>query len=103
MGRGMDWLPRLASVNHLLTRPLCESGDCPNFDFLVRECELQAAQVGGLAGTQGDSVGATEYFKGCLKTRGLSWAPCERGEPECRFLRRFQTRRVTALPSFIVD
>ena len=47
-----------------------DSGDCPNFDFLVRECELQAAQVGGLAGTRGGSVGATEHFRGCLKLVG---------------------------------
>ena len=107
--RAGEWLEaRRPSVDHLLTRPLCASGDCHNFGFLVRECELQAVQVGGLALTdryaRGNVAGATEHFRGCLSDRGLSWEPCKRGEPECRFLRAFRTtRRGTALPSFTVD
>ena len=96
------------NYDHLLTRPTCESGECPNFNFRVTECELQAVQVGGLALSgrfaRGDLESATEHFRGCLIDRGLSWEPCKRGEPECRFLHAFRTRdRGTALPSFVVD
>ena len=101
---------RRSSIDRLLTRPICESGDCDNFDFLVRECELQAVQVGGLAIPprrrgevvgRGDPVSATEYFRGCLVAQGLSWKPCERGEPDCRLLWPFSTRLRRSLPSFI--
>ena len=107
--RVRDWLEsRRRSLDHLLTRPVCESGDCPNFNFLVRECELQATQVGGLLMTgsaaRADVRGATEHFRGCLLDRGLSWEPCERGDPGCRFLRAIRTEgRSLPLPSFVVE
>ena len=45
-----EWLaPQRASMDHLLTRPLCASGDCPNFAFQVLDCERLAVQIGGLA------------------------------------------------------
>lgn len=99
--------------SHLLTRPVCESGDCPNFDFLVRDCERLAVQVGGLAMPPRDPdrrerlrfvppnrESATAYFRGCLVDRGLSWFPCERGDPECRLLYPY---RGTTLQSFVVE
>ena len=96
----------------LLTRPICDSGDCENFSFLVRECELQAVQVGGLATPprrRGEVVGrgdpeiATEHFRECLIGRGLSWEPCKFGEPECRLLRTFSIRIRRSMPSFITE
>ncbi len=101
-----DWLEaQRAAQDRLLTRPLCPSDDCPNFSFQVTECELQAVLVGGLAigereNARGDIPGATENFRGCLISQGLSWEPCERGEPECRLLWPY---RNTAMPSFVVE
>ena len=108
-----EWLARQRpSMDHLLTRPLCASGDCPNFAFQVLDCERLAVQTGGLAMPPRDpdrprprSVPpnrerATSYFRGCLVDRGLAWSPCERGEPECRLLYAFYG---SALPSFVVD
>ena len=98
--------PEPARTGPLFTRPICES-DCENFGFIVRECELQSAQVGGLAygrDIRSDVVGATEFFRGCLISQGLSWVPCDRGDPECRMLYRYPAGRdgvVGRLPSFI--
>ena len=95
------------SSDHLLTRPVCESADCSNFDFLVRECESEAAAIGGLimesTYARADTEGATAYFRGCLIDRGLSWVSCERGQPDCRLLRGFYRRLIgsEALPSFV--
>lgn len=117
-GWGSWWMSALAEQHAaawkraapLLTQPVCES-NCDNFDFLVRECERQAVQVGGLAlpvGRDrrpigyGDIEGATAYFRGCLVDKGVAWKPCKRGDPGCRLLRSFSTRRSSALPSFIV-
>lgn len=101
-----DWLEaQRAAQDRLLTRPLCPSGDCPNFSFQVTECELHATLVGGLAlgesdRARGNIPAATEHFRGCLIDRGLSWEPCKRGEPECRLLRPY---RNTAMPSFVAE
>lgn len=94
--------------SHLLTRPMCEPGDCENFSFRVRECELQAVQVGALAYDEdqrrqrrrGNVSLATEHFRECLVDRGLLWLACERGDEECRLLRQYP--RGIALPSFVV-
>ena len=64
------------NIDHLLTRPICES-DCENFDFIVRDCERKAVEVGGLALGRGemafsrDVEDATRYFQGCLIDQGL--------------------------------
>ncbi len=89
----------------LRTRPVCES-NCRNAEFRIRECEVSAAVAGGLAsrrGLTGDVRAATEYFRGCLIDRDLSWETCEQGEPECRLLRRYSTRHGFSVPSFIEE
>ena len=91
--------------DHLLTRPICES-DCENFDFIVRDCERKAVEVGGLALGRGeiafsrDVEDATTYFRGCLIDQELNWETCERGEPDCRLLKSFRDRG-GGLPSFL--
>ena len=91
------------TVDHLLTRPICES-DCENFDFIVRDCERKAVEVGGLAVGRreryGDVEEATTYFRDCLIAQGLNWETCERGEPDCRLLKSFRDRG-GGLPSFL--
>ena len=93
------------TVDHLLTRPICES-DCENFDFIVRDCERKAVEVGGLAlgrremAFSRDVEDATKYFQGCLIDQGLNWETCERGEPDCRLLQSFRDRG-GGLPSFL--
>ena len=93
------------NIDHLLTRPICESG-CENFDFIVRDCERKAVEVGGLALGRGemafsrDVEEATTYFRGCLIDQGLNWDTCERGEPDCRLLQSFRDRG-GGLPSFL--
>lgn len=85
----------------LPTRPICEV-DCANVDFRIRECEVMAAEVGGLGyrrrTTPQRSRAATEYFRGCLIDRGLTWEPCDRGQPGCRLLRGWGNNR--RVPSF---
>ena len=86
----------------LPTRPICEV-DCANADFRIRECEVMAAEVGGLGyrrrTTPERSRSATEYFRGCLVDRGLAWQPCDRGQPGCRLLRGWGNNR--RVPSFL--
>ena len=97
------------TYDHLRTRPICSGESCDNFEFRVRECELLAVDVGGLATIRrrrerpvlGNRVMATEYYRGCLVDRGLSWEPCQQGEPECRLLRRFTVITEYSVPSFI--
>lgn len=112
----VEWLtptPRpAANLDHLLTRPTCAPGECQDFEFLVRECEWKASQVGGLEivldmgrddslkgrRTNWSTEGATKHFRLCLEASGLSWESCRRGESECRLLWRFYGG---ALPSFL--
>ena len=110
-GSILEGVRRTHDISHLLTRPVCKSGDCPNFDFKVRDCERLAADVGGLSAPprrnrderiafNPDVDGATEYLRGCLINQGLSWEPCDRGEPNCRLLGPYLG---STLPSFTVN
>ena len=91
------------TIDHLLTRPICES-DCENFDFIVRDCERKAVEVGGLAfgrrDRHGDVEEATTYFRDCLIAQGLNWESCAKGDTDCRLLYSFRDRG-GVLPSFI--
>ena len=111
LSRVISTLPSLPSgpnYDHLRTRPICEA-DCANLGFRIRECEIESVEAGGLAVVRrrrerrisGDPKAATEYFRGCMIDRGLSWEPCEQGEMECRLLRTFDVFSRYTIPSFI--
>ena len=91
--------PKGPDLSDLFTRPTCDPPDCSNFDFLVTECRLQAMEI---AGKDRSLIIGTEHYRNCLIARGLSWVPCERGEPDCRLLRVFYDRDREPNPVFIL-
>ena len=107
LGRETGWLLPVQINNASFRTRGVRDTDCENVDFRIRECEVNAAMAGGLGsrrGRTGDVAAATEYFRGCLVDRGLSSEPCERGESECRLLRRYSTGRASSgssVPPFV--
>ena len=91
-----------ALKERIRTRPICVS-NCANFDWIVKKCESEAVEAGGLIGPPViDVEAATHYFRGCLTDKGMFWESCKKGEPDCRLLHYIGPKALgTLLPSFV--
>ena len=81
-----------AHVDILGTQPTCLKEVCENQDWIMLDCERRAKREGtieprGLRRNEREPILnrglATEYFRGCLLDKGLSWRICSKGDDNC--------------------